>query len=438
MDYSYPKKSRPSREREMLSQIGISFFHPGRVRGYFGLHAFDVLSEEIQHDMSVSTLQTYDDAAGYDSGSGVLTDLVSTQKTRRDIESILAKELGVSPRDIQMRDEKRLNSIFAQRLFIPGTEVEKVTNISVPGLFVKNATPSDEPKRKHRPFGDRYTVLIRTDGQVDEDSFLTHIARIESRGFLNFYHFTRFDKRLIAHRIGAEILKGNYEQAVKMILVQDSKFEYKSTAEARRMAQNYYPDMDGIKTVFEKESAQLKLELRIIEYLIKNPGDYLGALTHVSKFTHTILRGFSAYLFNRYISDRAAAEKRMKREIPLFPAGKSDDSYFYALYLEELEIPENYMKNLKPFGEIFSFNHKIYRPSRINTKLENITIIPDGVIISFDLPRETHVKTLLNNFFVLMTHGRVPTWVNTEKFDIFQTLGRESVQTILQKIKEGA
>jgi tRNA(Glu) U13 pseudouridine synthase TruD len=435
---SSPK--RQSRERAMLSQIGISFFHPQRFRGYLGLYSFDTFIEEMGSNGSITTVSPYSentDAASNNKKNNYLQiEVVSKDKTKRDLEELIAKDFNISKKDIYFPDEKKAKSIFAQKIILSHIHASDLLKKETKGYFIKNPQTINESQRRKRPLGDMYTVFVRTDEPIDEDTFLTHVARIESRGFLNFYHYTRFDKRLIAHIVGAEILKGHYEEAVKKLLLLDTQFEYRKTAEIRREAQSVYPDLKKIKSLFEKERNLFKKEIKVLDTLIENENNYLKALTSISGFVHTCLRGFSAHIFNRYVSDMAHEEKRMKPEIPLFPAHKNDNDYFYAKYLEEFDIPKNFAVHIKPFSQTFKSVQKIYRPTRINSHIKNITIIPDGVIMSFSLPRETHVRILLNNIFILMAHGRIPNWVSQEKYDILQTLGRESVQSILQKIKK--
>lgn len=433
-----PRKPTQSRERMMLSEIGITHFLPNRFRGFMGLHAFDTFVEEIPTGNSELSVSPHEGQVSENEKKSAYlwTDLVSSKKTRRDLEEILSRDFKIHRRDIHFSSEKPAQSISAQRIVLRGVTKEKAQAHKGSGYFLKNSAYGKEPSRKKRPIGDMYTLLIRTDEQVNEEQFLEHAARVESRGFYNFYHSSRFDKRLISHIVGAHIMRGEYQQAVDAILTKTSPHEMRAATSIREKAQKLLPKYDEISKLYLEEKEFFRLELKILSILKRKPKNYVDALTEVSQYTHTALRSFSAFLFNSYLSTAITEKYKLKKDIPLFPTLARDNAYFYGDLLKQHSIPDNFSENLKPFKSIFDYTRKSFRPSRIQTHIHTMTIIPNGVILKFNLPRETHVKTLLNNFFVLMTQGRVPAWVSTEKIDILQTLGLGSTTSVLNALKK--
>lgn len=424
------------REQDKLNITGVTHYIPERFRGYLGLYPFDTIIEEIESDSSVIEISSTKTLVKQpeEKETYLSLEIISSNKTKKDIISQLSKKLSISEKEIFILDEKPRESIFTQRVYIHGVDKNKAAELDIHGILVKSIRAEKENQKPRRPLGNQYTLLVRTDSSLDEEKFLEHIARVETRGIYNFYHYERFDKRLIGHIVGKYILQGNYKKAVYTILFEHNQFDLRIVSPIRKRAEQAMPNLLEVDAIFNEQATYTKLERRIISYLKKNPKDYVGALKYISQYTRSAIRCFSMYLFNTALSNAIADNAKIYKELPLFPSSNTRENNVYADILRSQEIPENLTDTISAFNNSFSPYLKAFRPTRISISFNSVTIIPDGVILSFTLPRETHLKTVLNNLFILMQKGRTPSWVSAEKYDILQTLGKGNAGQLLKKL----
>ncbi|MEM1508711.1 MAG: tRNA pseudouridine(13) synthase TruD [Thermofilaceae archaeon] len=124
----------------------------------------------------------------------------------------------------------------------------------------------------------------------------------DAGGVPNYFGYQRFGTiRPVTHIVGKCILKGMFKEAVCELLTRVFPYESDQAKEARK----YLASTWDLKGVLKLLPNNLHHERMIIQYLIKHPGDYFGALrTLPLQVRRLFVEAFQAYIFNRVLSRR--------------------------------------------------------------------------------------------------------------------------------------
>ncbi len=207
---------------------------------------------------------------------------------------ILAKTLGISKRRIRFAGTKDKRSISIQYFCILNYRENvdlKLKDVEILEIFRSNAELNIGDL-----FGNKFGVYL-SDAICDE-----RVSQIEEelRGvFPNFFGVQRFGAaRPITHLVGKYILHGDFEEAVRYYIGYPSSFE---KDEGREIFFNMLDAKDAIKNISKIAS----YERAMLNHLIKNPEDYIGALRTLPRnLLMLFVHGYQSYLFNKMVSER--------------------------------------------------------------------------------------------------------------------------------------
>jgi tRNA pseudouridine13 synthase len=155
--------------------------------------------------------------------------------------------------------------------------------------------------------GNRFHITVRDLAYADDNTkeLMAHIESISSgvaSGIPNYFGIQRFGvKRPITHKVGFEILKQNYEEAIAVFVGCASSYEPPETQAARH---DYYTSRDP-KAALRDLPMQLSLERSILYHLEKHPTEYLEALCVLPKTLRSMFVGaVQSWFFNLTLSTR--------------------------------------------------------------------------------------------------------------------------------------
>ncbi|QQG49423.1 MAG: tRNA pseudouridine(13) synthase TruD [archaeon] len=115
----------------------------------------------------------------------------------------------------------------------------------------------------------------------------------------NFYGHQRFGLRGVGtHRVGREIVKGRFEEAVRLLLCEPRERDSSEAGEARQaFREGRYEEGVGLLPRGQEEEAS------VARALARRPGDWIGALRSVPvKLRRLYVQAYQSYLFNRTLS----------------------------------------------------------------------------------------------------------------------------------------
>ncbi len=122
------------------------------------------------------------------------------------------------------------------------------------------------------------------------------------RGFPNFFGVQRFGAvRPITHIVGRHIVRGEFDKAVLAYAGAPHPSEPQDTREAREFLERTGDMRESLK----RFPTKLVYERSMMQYLVANPGDYVGALKQLPfNLLLMFVHSYQSYLFNLILSER--------------------------------------------------------------------------------------------------------------------------------------
>ena len=352
----------------------------------------------------------------------------------------LAKKLGIEPLDIKKIIKyaglKDKHAITSQIISIKGGSAEKLHQISVSYFFLKNLFSGERELFLGALKANQFTILIRTGPDFKKEEFLKKLKEIEEKGFYNFFYLQRFGiPRLVAPYCGLYILRGDYEEAVKTALSKTGEREAIYFTALRQEIKKLWGNWENIKEILENFPITFQNELKMVDYLTKNPADFLGALNQIPRVVQLWLTSFAALLFNQKLSSYLKTGERPPQKLPLVLSSERKDWLFYEEFLKKLGIFSITftLKNLKPFPKISLRRRE--QNTKERAEILNYRIIPEGVILNFNLPKDCYVNTFLSHLFNLAS-GSPPKKFSNLPIDTKANLNQPTLEETLNKFSE--
>ena len=284
----------------------------------------------IPEDFIVSEVSKYP-AENVDGRFSIAEITATNWETNRLIREF-SKRLHISRKRIGFagtKDKRARGTRLMSFYNVSEKDLESLNNIK--DVVISNIYSSNNPVKIGNLIGNSFEIVIRN---INSKTRLKDVKDInlfleDSGGFPNFYGIQRFGIiRPITHIVGKHIVFDNFEKAVMSYIGNPIEGEDSDIYELRDRLQktrnfsealNSYPD-------------QLNFEKTILNKLVVNPEDFVGAMKELPNNLLTMfIYAYQSYLFNRIISER------IKRNIPINKAIIGD----YILPVRKGVIDEN-------------------------------------------------------------------------------------------------
>jgi TruD family tRNA pseudouridine synthase len=415
--------------QEILERIGIFLPSKNLPNGYIKYHPFDFIVEEIQSDSCVCTGDPAPlFSANTGSGQTLYADLVKTGIATVEAVRELAGFLGIEEASIGSAGIKDAYALTSQRISIRNVPLEELKKIPATHFFLKNASLGKGVISTGQLYGNRFTILVRTEHTMHEKELSQKIHELEKNGFWNFFWLQRFGNRLLTHVWGLYLFQGDYEGALKSYICDTGPRDLPYFQHLRQEAEKIYGNWSALEKLFSPAPYSFRYELGTIRYLKNNPRDTLGALNTMPDQIKLWAYAYASYMFNRVLSQCANGTRQCEKTLPLALSYKQSDQAPYAAFLDGDEVPRNFGENLKPFPYVRLSSRTI--DTRIQPLIHAVKGIPEGVIISFDVKKGAYATTFLAHLFTLQEGLPLPTWIQTTDVDIKELLGNGSLREI--------
>ena len=223
----------------------------------------------------------------------------------------LSKRLQISRQRIGFGGTKDKRAIATRLMSFYNISKEKLANVKIKDINIKNIYYSNRPVKIGNLLGNEFEITVRNiDKKFNSDKIRKIVSYIETHGiFPNFYGVQRFGIiRPITHIVGKYIVKGDFKKAVMTYIANPLDGEDKESFQLRYKLEKTYDFSDALKTY----PNQLNYEKAILNKLVKNPKDFVGALKELPKNLLTMfVYAYQSYLFNKVLSER------IRKNIPL-------------------------------------------------------------------------------------------------------------------------
>jgi len=218
----------------------------------------------------------------------------------------IARQLGVSQRQIQIAGIKDAKAVTAQHITVESCSMEDASKVNVKDIEIR---PVGYVRDKLSPYyllGNNFTIRIkaikRSESTIEKRIAETARALDAVGGITNFFGHQRFGTaRPITHLVGKALVEGNSKDAAMLFLAKPSVNEHPSSRNARKELQSTRDFKQALKN-FPK---QLRFEKLMLRHLVEKPDDFIGAFKRLPvKLQGLFVQAYQSYLFNRFLSER--------------------------------------------------------------------------------------------------------------------------------------
>ncbi len=366
----------------------------------------------------------------------IYTTLVKCGLSTIEAAEDLARALNLEPKSIKFAGIKDKHAITSQLISMKRGNIEKLNQISLPNFFLKNVFSGENGLYLGNLKGNQFTILIRTGPNFKKEEFLKRLKEIEKNGFFNFFYLQRFGvPRLTNQDCGLYVLKGDYEKAAFTAICKPGVRELLYFQSLRKEIEKLWGKWEAIEEVLELFPLTFRDERTVVNYLIKNPTDFLGAINQIPRVLQLWLTSFAALLFNKLLSSYSGIGKTPPETLPLVLSEKKKDWLVYKDLLNQAGVFSTIfaLKNLQPFP-FFVLKEREQKTIE-KVKILSQKIIPEGVILQFVLSKGCYATTFLSQLFNLAS-GNLPKNFSNLPIDTKANLNQPSLEEILNKFSD--
>ncbi|MBY8980782.1 MAG: tRNA pseudouridine(13) synthase TruD [Candidatus Lokiarchaeota archaeon] len=305
-----PIGSKNHSKKKIEKIVGIEVFSSS---GYEGIQARikkrykDFIVREITYSGRVLEIKedfgpTYFSEDSKDSYT--LFNLIKVNKDTFEAIRLISKALGIPPKSIGYAGLKDKRSISVQMASIRGNYVEKLKNLKLKDIYIRNIYPSKNPIKLGYNWGNQFVITLRDIKHMPDQikKINTLFSYLREHGFPNYYGLQRFGTfRPNSHIIGRFVLESQFKKAYEEFVIKDYPTELPQSQKVRaELAKT-----GDLEKALNSFPMGLGYERTMIKYLLDNPGDFEGAIHQLPKYLIKLLiSSFQSYLFNKMVSLR--------------------------------------------------------------------------------------------------------------------------------------
>lgn len=215
----------------------------------------------------------------------------------------ISKRLRVSQKRFGFAGTKDKKALSTQRVSVWNKNIEDLRKIYIEGIRLKDFQYRDERINLGDLKGNRFTVVVRN-LEHDEKILRERISLVMNElkdQIPSFFGVQRFGTvRPVTHLVGREILEGDFKEAVMIYL--SKEFEGESE-DVKRVRKNLREGED-FRVALKNFPKHLNYEKAMLNYLVKKPEDFIGALRVIQKkLRQMFIHAYQAFIFNKVLSE---------------------------------------------------------------------------------------------------------------------------------------
>ncbi len=214
---------------------------------------------------------------------------------------VLAKKLKISQRRIEYAGTKDKRAVSIQYFSIYGLsdeQVEGLRNVRIRDVEIEILGKSRSRISLGDLLGNKFFVRVRG---ADSTPVPETLRELEERGIPNFFGLQRFGTmRFITHRVGLEILRGNYEEAFWIYVAMPFEGENEEIREVRRELWETRDPIIGLREF----PNYLRYEKILLQALREGKSEEEALLMLPKNLKLMFIHAYQSYVFNRTLSER--------------------------------------------------------------------------------------------------------------------------------------
>ncbi len=334
--------------------------------------------------------------------------------TQRAI-SAVSRVLRVSRKRIGVAGNKDKSALTEQIVSIWKAKKEDIEKVELKDIELEFLGYSDERITLGDLEGNFFKIQVFCE-KGDETNIKVLEKRAEiliKQGFLNYFGEQRFGISKNNHEIGRFFLKGDFENALKGILIKTGIDNKEINDYSEFVKKNW----GNWKECINKVPRFMSMEKSILNHLIKYSNDFAGAFRVLPKNLRRIfIHAYQSWIWNKALSNTVSGKEFIcvadmklntgagefsEEKLPLIGFNSEDDgSYFFneslkilkkeGLSLEDFKLPR--MPELASKGD---FREVRAFPKKLSIRKKE----KDSFLVSFELGKGSYATVLLKNLF---------------------------------------
>ncbi|MCK5560176.1 MAG: tRNA pseudouridine(13) synthase TruD, partial [Thermoplasmata archaeon] len=224
----------------------------------------------------------------------------------------ISRRLRIPRQHIYFAGTKDKRAITTQTMALK-TSAANLENVEIKGVEFFDITTANNPLKMGDLLGNRFNIKI-SDIELEVEALKSALEQTAQQlehlnGFTNFFGVQRFGAvRPITHLFGKYLVNDDLESAVFTYLGNPMEGESPEAYDARAFIEKTHDFEEALK-LFPKH---LGFERTLIQYLIRQPTNYAGAIKRLPKNLQIMfIHAYQSYLFNKILSER------VRRQLPL-------------------------------------------------------------------------------------------------------------------------
>lgn len=389
---------------------GLGIVIPGKKyfknKGFIKLYTEDFIVEEVTNDGNFVDINSnkQNDIPNPEEKQNFKATLVQKNTGTLEVVKKVSKLLNIPETNIQYAGIKDNDALTAQKITIQGVSLNDLNSVKSDSFYFKDIEVSDQKIKIGELEGNRFTLLVRLDKtSTDSEELKNNIEKIQNEGFYNFYYSQRFGTlgRDNNHTLARLAIQKKYSEALHKFLTESPKTCFKFMTPIFKEVEENYGNWQKIREIFQRHPQHFEKEIEIVDYLIQNPEDHLGAISKEIRFW---MLGFASWLFNIKLSNNIIKGENIPNKIDLITSNNKNviEKYRYELNLVGLENFD--INHLEKFN-IQKANFPIETKKQVI--FDEIKFVDAGVILKFRLDKGSYATTVLAHCLDLIV-GDIP------------------------------
>lgn len=422
---------------ETLRSIGIEDITVGRPSAYLRLMPQDFIVEEVDRQGALYPVKAESGERQINGeGNTYFANLVKVGISTLEAKSQLAHALGIDEKNIGYAGIKDRLALTSQEISIRGiADSEALFSLHADNFFLNDIRRGKGVIANGELKGNRFTITLRLAEPltgVQRELLEQKIADAKADGFWNFFYLQRFGTpRLISHDLGRLLVRGRYEETVKMFLTHIGARELPYFVELRKNIADKWRDWKAIWEIIDQFPYHFSIERAFVAHLIEHPSDFLGALREVPDQVRLWFYAYDSYLFNKKLSALIRSGE-VPLSLPFLTSFNPLDWKPYEEYLKEdgVTLPARSWRDF-PFVRVESRQCATLQSIEIHGAVFDRQI----AVISFSLPKGSYATSFLMDLFSLSSGLPALPGISNDAVDAKEVLGEGTLEPVLERFK---
>jgi len=257
---------------------------------------------KLPEDFNVNEISVYSPET--ENGKFVIANITTKNYETNVLVRDISNQLHISRMRVGFAGTKDKRAITTRLMSFYNISIDELLKIKMKDVEFNNVYRSNKSVKIGNLVGNKFGITIRN---IKQNVKLSDIKKIYSYlnkygGFPNFYGIQRFGIiRPITHIVGRYIVRDDFENAVMTYIANPLEGEDNETYNLRKKLQETY-DFTSALNCYPNN---LNFEKSILNKLVTDPNDFIGALKELPKNLLTMfINGYQSYLFNQVLSER--------------------------------------------------------------------------------------------------------------------------------------